>query len=82
MLREIAGLRSVARWYLLPFLPGWTLFIIQSLIDRKYIAAVSLVAMAIAIGGGVVALNRWGARQLQAKLSAMEEGLDPERRAA
>lgn len=80
--RHIAGLRSIESWYLLPFLPGWTMFIIQSLIERRYSAAASLVGMAIVISCVCIAWNRFWARRLQAKLDAMDAGLDPEHRRA
>jgi hypothetical protein len=76
VMRQIAGLESVLYWYLLPFLPGWTLFIVQSLLDRAWTGMLFLVASGLFVGGGIVALNRWFARRLRSKLEELD-GLVP-----
>jgi high-affinity Fe2+/Pb2+ permease len=72
VMRQIAGLESVLYWYLLPFAPGWTLFIIQTAIEKAWAGFTFLVTSALVLGFGIVHLNKWAARRLRRKLEEFD----------
>jgi len=72
VVRQIAGLESVLYWYLLPFAPGWTVFTIQEALERKWDGVAFFLVSALIVGGGIVRLNKWGARRLRRKLDELD----------
>lgn len=72
MARQIDGLSRVLYWYLLPFLPGWSMFIVQSVLDREWGGCTFLVGSAIVVGGGIVALNNAAVRKLRRQLDELD----------
>jgi hypothetical protein len=72
VLRQIAGHRGIARWYMAPFLPGFSLFILQSLLDQKWGQALGLSSMLSLVVFGGIWLNHWAARRLTRKLAELD----------
>jgi len=70
--RQMDGLSRVLYWYLLPFLPGWSMFIIQAVLDREWGGCAFLVASALVVGGGIVALNDASVRKLRRHLEELD----------
>ena len=75
VLRQIDGHRGVARWYMAPFVPGFSLFIIQSMLDGKWAGAFGLSAGFAVIALGGIWLNHWGARRLERKLAELDAAI-------
>jgi len=72
VLRQIDGHRGVARWYIAPFVPGFSLFIVQAMLDQKWGAAFGLSAGFSVIALGGIWLNHWSARRLERKLAELD----------
>jgi hypothetical protein len=73
-------LRSVARWYVGPMVPGLVLFNLGAAVEmpmpgpgRWLVAGLSLLFCA-AVSGGVIWLNRVAARKLQGEIDALSAG--------
>jgi hypothetical protein len=67
-------LRDVWKWYLAPFMPGLVVFI-ATLLRRQpadqWIRMLPFTLMCIAVFGGVLLLNRRGARKLQRQIDEL-----------
>jgi hypothetical protein len=74
--RQRDALRSVWRWYLLPFVPGLLAVLVGAGLDRGFSPRLLIIAVALALMLiGVWRLNQWGARKLERrieKIRAME----------
>lgn len=75
VLRQIEGHRGVARWYMAPFLPGMSCFVISSLLQRKWGEAIGLSAMLSVVMLGGIWLNHWAARRLERKLAELDAAI-------
>ena len=74
--RQRDALRSVWRWYLLPYVPGMTAFAVGVEVDNPPVAWVSLaiyLALGLASFAVVAALNRAAARQMQREIDALDD---------
>lgn len=74
--RQRDALRSVWRWYLLPYVPGMTTFAVGVEVDNPPVAWVSLaiyLALGLASFAVVAALNRAAARQMQREIDALDD---------
>jgi amino acid transporter len=78
LVRQRDALRSLFWWYLLPFLPGLTLFLIGNGQDPELIAKVPVLTRwlgllgMIAIFGAIWWLNQLGARRLQRHIDEID----------
>lgn len=80
LVRQRDALNSIWRWYLGPLVPGMTLFWIGVGLARSADSplwgnlGVAALALAIIAGMfvGIAALNKWGARRLQAEIDALD----------
>ena len=75
VLRQIEGLRGIARWYMAPFLPGFSLFILTSLLNQKWGEAFVMSAMLAFVMLGGIWLNHRGALRLERKLAELEAAI-------
>lgn len=74
--RQRDALRSVWRWYLLPYVPGLTAFAVGVEVDNPPVAWVSLaiyLALGLALFAGVTALNQAAARQMQREIDRLDK---------
>jgi hypothetical protein len=76
LIRQRDALRSVATWYLAPFVPGMTLFIagfaFAAPLGRLAVpVALMMAAICAAVFAGVWRLNVWGASLLQKRIDAL-----------
>jgi len=69
--RQRDALKSVWRWYIGPVVPGFVLLTL-GVLPRSGIASVLItLALGVLAFGGVVLLNRWGARKLQREIDQL-----------
>lgn len=66
--RQRDALRTVWRWYLLPWVPFFAASAVQAGIDRGITAGLVLAMLSVAVVAGVWALNQWAARRLECKI--------------
>jgi len=72
--RQRDALRSVWRWYFLPFVPGFVAVLVMRAVDRGIDARLwGLAIFFAAILGGGWALNQWGARRLECAIQKVKE---------
>jgi len=76
LIHQRDALRSVATWYLAPFVPGMTLFIagfaFAAPLGRLGVpVALMMAAICAAVFAGVWRLNVWGASRLQKRIDAL-----------
>ncbi len=77
--RQRDALRSVALWYLGPFVPGFTLFLLglyQRVPPNHAVPAAlhATIGLSVAVFVGVWVLNRWGAARIQKQIDALDRG--------
>lgn len=72
LLRQRDALRSVWRWYIVPFVPGLLLFLCGRQIEAGHWQPIVFVILAALLVGGVL-LNLLAARGLQRRLDALDE---------
>jgi RNA polymerase sigma-70 factor, ECF subfamily len=71
--RQRDALRTVWRWYLLPFVPGIAATQIAAGMDGGINRAIVITALcSVALFAGVWALNQWGARKLERKIQQLK----------
>ncbi len=74
--RQRDALRSVWRWYLLPYVPGLTAFAVGVEVDNPPVAWVSLaiyLALGLASFAGIAALNQAAAREMQREIDRLDK---------
>jgi hypothetical protein len=81
LVRQRDALKSVAVWYMAPFVPGMTLFIagfaFAAPLGRLAVPVAGMMAaICAAVFGGVWRLNVWAARRLQKRIDALKEDFD------
>lgn len=81
LVRQRDALKSVAVWYLAPFVPGLALFVLgfafEAPLGRLAVPVAGVMAaICAAVFAGVWWLNIWAARRLQKRINALKEDFD------
>ncbi len=66
-------LRDVWRWYLLPFVPGFSLFLASQVMQAPWTRWGILLVWFVILFVGIGMLNQWAARRLQREIEALEK---------
>lgn len=66
-------LRDVWRWYLLPFVPGFSLFFASQVMQAPWTRWGIFLVWFVILFAGIGMLNRWAARRLQREIEALEK---------
>ena len=72
LVRQRDQLRDVGRWYLLPFVPGFTLILLARAMEVAWTRWGTVLVFFVVIFGSIAKLNQRAARRIQREIETLD----------